>query len=218
MQIFAENNRFSQIHPFSWKIKDLEGGGNRRKPHIFAENRRLSQIGLCHLRFVTSSSALKLIGSQPLHQVVPWGLVEQSDSAQNIVNWQGKSSKIILTVLIVSYDVSLGTQQIQVNLVPVHICTTLSVDWLSLRQSVGLDFLHSDAGHKRLGPREKNSSDYKSDNSAVAGLCLLRMCQLQLLFWQMFCMHSSKRVVHQTFLWKGFTRSRRVVLLWQTRA
>ena len=42
-QIFAENRRFSQIHPFSWKFKHLEGTGNRRKPQIFAGNRRFSQ-------------------------------------------------------------------------------------------------------------------------------------------------------------------------------
>ena len=42
-QIFAENRRFSQIHPFSWKFQHLEGAGNRRKPQIFAENRRFSQ-------------------------------------------------------------------------------------------------------------------------------------------------------------------------------
>ena len=42
-QIFAENRRFSQIHPFSWKFQHLEGAGNCRKPQIFAENRRFSQ-------------------------------------------------------------------------------------------------------------------------------------------------------------------------------
>ena len=42
-QIFAENRRFLQIHPFSWKVQHLEGAGNRRKPQIFAENRRFSQ-------------------------------------------------------------------------------------------------------------------------------------------------------------------------------
>ena len=64
-QTFAENRRFSQIHPFSWKFKHLEGAGNRRKPQIFArkpkifaENRRKPQIGLRHLRSVTFSSAL----------------------------------------------------------------------------------------------------------------------------------------------------------------
>ena len=57
-QIFAENRRFSQIRPFSWKFKHLEGAGNRRKPQIFAENRRKPQIGLRHLRSVTFSSAL----------------------------------------------------------------------------------------------------------------------------------------------------------------
>ena len=55
---FAENRRFSQIHPFSWKFKRLEGAGNRRKPKILAENRRKPQIGLCHLRCVTFGSAL----------------------------------------------------------------------------------------------------------------------------------------------------------------
>ena len=35
-QIFADS-------PFSWKFQHLEGAGNRRKPQIFAENRRFSQ-------------------------------------------------------------------------------------------------------------------------------------------------------------------------------
>ena len=59
-QIFAENRRFSQIHPFSWKLKHLEGAGNRRKPQMFAEKRRKPLIGLRHLRSVTFSSALIL--------------------------------------------------------------------------------------------------------------------------------------------------------------
>ena len=42
-RIFAENRRFSQIHPFSWKFQHSEGAGNRRKPQIFAGNRRFSQ-------------------------------------------------------------------------------------------------------------------------------------------------------------------------------
>ena len=42
-EIFAENRRFSQIHPFSWKFQLLEGAGNRRKLQSFAENRRFSQ-------------------------------------------------------------------------------------------------------------------------------------------------------------------------------
>ena len=29
-QIFAENRRFSQIHPFSWEIQPFEGAENRR--------------------------------------------------------------------------------------------------------------------------------------------------------------------------------------------
>ena len=57
-QIFAENRRFLQIHPFSWKFKHLESADIRRKPKIFAENRRKPQIGLRHLSCVTLSSAL----------------------------------------------------------------------------------------------------------------------------------------------------------------
>ena len=34
---------FSQIHPFSWEFKHLEGAGNRRKPQILAENRTFLQ-------------------------------------------------------------------------------------------------------------------------------------------------------------------------------
>ena len=36
-QRFAENRRFSQIHPFSWKFKHVEGADFRRKPPIFAD-------------------------------------------------------------------------------------------------------------------------------------------------------------------------------------
>ena len=62
-QIFAENRRFSQICPFSWKFQHLEGAPQetadfRRKPKIFAESRRKPQIGFRHLRSVTFSSAL----------------------------------------------------------------------------------------------------------------------------------------------------------------
>ena len=61
-QIFAENGRFSQIHPFSWKFKHLEGAGNCRKPCRFSQKsedfRRKPQIGPRHLRCVTFSSAL----------------------------------------------------------------------------------------------------------------------------------------------------------------
>ena len=41
--ILAENRRFSQIQPFSWKLKHLEGAGNHRKLQIFTENRRFLQ-------------------------------------------------------------------------------------------------------------------------------------------------------------------------------
>ena len=58
-QIFAENRRFSQIHPFFWECQHVEGAGNRWKPQIFAGSRRKPQIGLRHLRSVTFSSALK---------------------------------------------------------------------------------------------------------------------------------------------------------------
>ena len=63
-QIVAGNRRFSQIHPFFWKVKHLERAMNRKKPKIFTENRRFSQqtakpqIGLCHLRPTTVSAAL----------------------------------------------------------------------------------------------------------------------------------------------------------------
>ena len=64
-QTFAETRRFSQIHPFSWKFKHLEGTGNHRKPQIFAENRRKPQIGFRHLRCVTFSSALVFVQDSP---------------------------------------------------------------------------------------------------------------------------------------------------------
>ena len=64
-QIFAENRRFSQIHPFSSKFKHgrrklQKTADFRRKPKIVAENRRKPLIGLCHPRCVTFSSALDL--------------------------------------------------------------------------------------------------------------------------------------------------------------
>ena len=52
-QIFAKNRRSSQIHPFSWKFKHLEGAENRRfsqKSEDFsqktARNRRLGSVTL----------------------------------------------------------------------------------------------------------------------------------------------------------------------------
>ena len=40
---FRRNRRLLPIPPFSWKLKSLEGAGNRRKTQIFAANRRFSQ-------------------------------------------------------------------------------------------------------------------------------------------------------------------------------
>ena len=70
MQIFAENRRFSQIHPFSWKSQHLEGAGNRRKPQIFAGNRRFSQktAGNRRLGSVT-------LGPSPLARPYLWYLL-----------------------------------------------------------------------------------------------------------------------------------------------
>ena len=74
-QIFAENRRFSQIHPFSWKFKHLKGAGNRRKPQIFTGNRRKPQIGLRHLRSVTFSSSQNKVQESlkgMVHQGIVW--------------------------------------------------------------------------------------------------------------------------------------------------
>ena len=49
-----KNRRFSQIQ----EIQALEGAGNRRKPQVFAENRRKLRIGVRRLRSVTFISAL----------------------------------------------------------------------------------------------------------------------------------------------------------------
>ena len=57
----AENRRFAQIFAFSpgnssiWRAQKT--ADFRRKPKIFAENRRKLQIGLRHLRCVTFSLA-----------------------------------------------------------------------------------------------------------------------------------------------------------------
>ena len=42
-QIFAENRRLSQIHPFSWKFQHLEGAGNRRFSQKTKDFRRKPQ-------------------------------------------------------------------------------------------------------------------------------------------------------------------------------
>ena len=49
-QIFAENRRFSQIRPFSWKSKLLEGAENRKFLQKTEDFRRKPQFGLRHLR------------------------------------------------------------------------------------------------------------------------------------------------------------------------
>ena len=65
-QIFVENHRVSQIHPFSWNSsigehsKPQKTADLRRKPKNLAENRRKPQIGLCHLRSITINSALNV--------------------------------------------------------------------------------------------------------------------------------------------------------------
>ena len=68
-QIFAENRWFSQIRPFSWKYQHLEGAGNRRKPLIFAENRRFSQktAGNRRLGSVTLGASPS---ARPYHRVL----------------------------------------------------------------------------------------------------------------------------------------------------
>ena len=45
-QIFAENRRFLQIHPFSWKFQHLDGAGNRRFSQETAVNCRLGSVTL----------------------------------------------------------------------------------------------------------------------------------------------------------------------------
>ena len=42
----AENRRFLQTHPFSWKFKHVETAGNRRLPQKTAGNRRLGSVTL----------------------------------------------------------------------------------------------------------------------------------------------------------------------------
>ena len=58
-QIFADSPLLLEIEAFGGHRKPQKTADFRRKPKIFAENRRKPQIGLCHLRSVTFSSALK---------------------------------------------------------------------------------------------------------------------------------------------------------------
>ena len=57
-QIFADSPLLLEIQAFGGCRKPQKTADFRRKPKIFAENRRKPQIGLCHLRCVTFSSAL----------------------------------------------------------------------------------------------------------------------------------------------------------------
>ena len=57
-QIFADSPLLLEIPAFGGRRKLQKTADSRRKPKIFAENRRKPQIGLCHLRSVTFSSAL----------------------------------------------------------------------------------------------------------------------------------------------------------------
>ena len=57
-QIFADSPLLLEIQAFGGRRKPQKTADFRRKPKIFAENRRKPQIGLCHLRCVTFSSAL----------------------------------------------------------------------------------------------------------------------------------------------------------------
>ena len=60
-QIFADWRLLLEIPAFGGRRKPQKTADFRRKPQIFAENRRKPQIGLCHLRSVTFSSALVLL-------------------------------------------------------------------------------------------------------------------------------------------------------------
>ena len=57
-QIFADSPLLLEIPAFGGRRKPQKTTDFRRKPKIFAENHRFSQIGLCHFRYVTFSSAL----------------------------------------------------------------------------------------------------------------------------------------------------------------
>ena len=57
-QIFADSPLLLEIQAFGGRRKPQKTADFRRKPKIIAENRRKPQIGLCHLRCVTFSSAL----------------------------------------------------------------------------------------------------------------------------------------------------------------
>ena len=62
-QIFADSPLLLEIPAFGGRRKLQKTADFRRKPQIFAENRRKPQIGLCHLRCVTFSSALHWVVS-----------------------------------------------------------------------------------------------------------------------------------------------------------
>ena len=57
-QIFADSPLLLEIPAFGGRRKPHKTADFRRKPKIFAESRRKPQIGLCHLRCVTFSSAM----------------------------------------------------------------------------------------------------------------------------------------------------------------
>ena len=58
----ADFRRKPQIFADSPLLLEIQAFGERRKPKIFAENRRKPQIGLRQLRSVTFSSALVSVG------------------------------------------------------------------------------------------------------------------------------------------------------------
>ena len=64
-QIFADSPLILEIPAFEGRRFSQKTADFRRKPPIFAENRRKPQIGLCHLRSVTFSSALEFFGGPP---------------------------------------------------------------------------------------------------------------------------------------------------------
>ena len=57
-QIFADSPLLLEIQAFGGRRKPQKTTDFGRKPKIFAGNLRKPQIGLCHLRCVTFSSAL----------------------------------------------------------------------------------------------------------------------------------------------------------------
>ena len=98
--IFADSPLLLEIPALGGRRKPQKTADSRRKPKIFAENRRKPQIGLCHLRCVTFSSALQVFQTlySNIHRPAP---VQNFSLPKKMGGHRGKISVVDMVFFLV---------------------------------------------------------------------------------------------------------------------